>query len=728
MKKRLIIVANRLPVKVTQIDPFTLQESEGGLATGLNSLDTQYEKHWIGWPGVFTKNRKERSIISESLKDKNIHPVFLSRQQVELFYEGYCNGTLWPLFHYFYVYTVYNEMYFRVYQEVNRLFLEKVLEVGREGDILWVHDYHLLILPGMIREKWKNASIGFFLHIPFPSYELFRFLPERKEILRGLLGADLIGFHTYDYMRHFQSTVYRILGYEFKLNEMIIDSRVVRIDSFPMGIKFEKFYHSSENEKVISYIKEFRSTYGNQKFILSVDRLDYSKGILNRLEAFELFLEQDPEYRGQISLLIIVVPSRTNVEQYRKLKNRIDQLIGKINGKYSTIDWVPIFYFFRSFDFEQLCAIYYISEIALVTPLRDGMNLIAKEFIAAKKDTPGVLILSEMAGSAVELRSSIIVNPNNINEIANAILAACRMTDEEKYDHIKKLQQKVRIQNVDKWANDFICELTDVAEKNLKIQQKEINKEITKKIRDLYKKSKQRLIILDYDGTLVPFNTDPLLAIPSEKILKTIKKLVDDPSNTIIINSGRKKDFLDKYFTESKVILISEHGSFLRINGRWENFLKQDSDPSWKEEILPILNKITDKTPGSMIEEKESGLVWHYRNTDKWLAELRETQLMSMLVYHCTKNNLSLLKGNKVIEIKVSGSNKGIAITRFIEMKKWDFIIAIGDDITDEDMFDVLPDFALSIKIGQFSENARYTLKSPQKAVEFLEILAESEI
>ncbi|HQG56990.1 MAG TPA: bifunctional alpha,alpha-trehalose-phosphate synthase (UDP-forming)/trehalose-phosphatase, partial [Bacteroidales bacterium] len=433
MKKRLIIVANRLPVKVTQIDPFTLQESEGGLATGLNSLDTNYEKHWIGWPGVFTKNRKERSIISESLKDKNIHPVFLSRQQVELFYEGYCNGTLWPLFHYFYVYTVYNEMYFRVYQEVNRLFLEKVLEVGREGDILWVHDYHLLILPGMIREKWKNASIGFFLHIPFPSYELFRFLPERKEILRGLLGADLIGFHTYDYMRHFQSTVYRILGYEFKLNEMIIDSRVVRIDSFPMGIKFEKFYHSSENEKVISYIKEFRSTYGNQKFILSVDRLDYSKGILNRLEAFELFLEQNPEYRGQISLLIIVVPSRTNVEQYRKLKNRIDQLIGKINGKYSTIDWVPIFYFFRSFDFEQLCAIYYISEIALVTPLRDGMNLIAKEFIAAKKDTPGVLILSEMAGSAVELRSSIIVNPNNINEIANAILAACRMTDEEKY-------------------------------------------------------------------------------------------------------------------------------------------------------------------------------------------------------------------------------------------------------------------------------------------------------
>ncbi|HOU31373.1 MAG TPA: trehalose-6-phosphate synthase, partial [Bacteroidales bacterium] len=247
MKKRLIIVANRLPVKVTQIDPFTLQESEGGLATGLNSLDTNYEKHWIGWPGVYAKNRKERSIILEALKKKNIHPVFLSRQQVELFYEGYCNGTLWPLFHYFYVYTVYNEKYYSVYQEVNRLFLEKVLEVAREGDILWIHDYHLLILPGMIREKWKNASIGFFLHIPFPSYELFRFLPERKEILRGLLGADLVGFHTYDYMRHFQSTVYRILGYEFKLNEMIIDSRMVRINSFPMGIKFEKFYHSSEN-------------------------------------------------------------------------------------------------------------------------------------------------------------------------------------------------------------------------------------------------------------------------------------------------------------------------------------------------------------------------------------------------------------------------------------------------------------------------------------------------
>ncbi|HRR93589.1 MAG TPA: bifunctional alpha,alpha-trehalose-phosphate synthase (UDP-forming)/trehalose-phosphatase, partial [Bacteroidales bacterium] len=671
MNKRLIIIANRLPLKVTQINPVEFQETEGGLATGLNSLETQYEKHWIGWPGVFARNGKERSSISESLEEKNIHPVFLSRQQVEHFYEGYCNGTLWPLFHYFYVYTVYNEKYYSVYQEVNRLFLEKVLEVAGEGDILWIHDYHLLILPGMIREKWKDASIGFFLHIPFPSYELFRFLPERKEILRGLLGADLIGFHTYDYMRHFMSTVYRILGYEYKLNEMIIDSRVVRIDSFPMGIKFEKFYHSSENEKVISYIKEFRSTYGNQKFILSVDRLDYSKGILNRLEGFELFLEQNPEYRGKISLLIIVVPSRTNVEQYRKLKNRIDQLIGKINGKYSTIDWMPIIYFFRGFDFEQLCAIYYISEIALVTPLRDGMNLIAKEFIAAKKDTPGVLILSEMAGSSIELKSSIIINPNNVNEIANAILAACRMTDQEKLDHIRRLQQKVRIQTVEKWANDFISELADVTEGNLKIKQKEINQEQANKILDIYIKSKQRLIILDYDGTLVPFNADPQMAIPSDKLLKTIKNLVEDPSNTIIINSGRKKDFLDKHFSEPEVIIISEHGSYLRINGRWENFLKQDSEPGWKDEILPVLHLITDKTPGSMIEEKESGLVWHYRNTDKWLAELRETQLMNMLVYHCTKNNLSLMKGNKVIEIKVSGSNKGIAITRFIEMKKW---------------------------------------------------------
>ncbi|NJL60109.1 MAG: hypothetical protein HC887_11215 [Desulfobacteraceae bacterium] len=284
-------------------------------------------------------------------------------------------------------------------------------------DIIWVHDYQLMLLPGLLREHLPESRIGFFLHIPFPAYELFRNLTSRKEILHGLLGSDLIGFHTFDYMRHFLNSAYRIMGVDTKLNEISYDNRVVYADTFPMGIAFDKYHNASRMPDVMKYIDEYQSFYGNQKIILSVDRLDYTKGILHRLAAFDKLLEQHPEYKGKVSLLAIVVPSRDTVAQYKELKIRIDEKIGNINGKYSDMNWVPIFYLYRGLPFEQLSALYYLSDIALVTPLRDGMNLVAKEYVAAKKDKTGVLILSEMAGAAIELTDAIIIIPTALTRL-----------------------------------------------------------------------------------------------------------------------------------------------------------------------------------------------------------------------------------------------------------------------------------------------------------------------
>jgi len=398
---KLIIIANRLPVKaeINQHE-ISFQKSAGGLATGLDSLTTGYDKHWIGWPGIFAPDSRAEQNIENELNKQNFHPVFLTENDIELYYEGYSNSTLWPLFHYFYVYIKHDHEYWEAYKKVNRLFLDAVLSVAGEDDILWVHDYHLMLLPALIREHLPLVRMGFFLHIPFPSYELFRTLNDREELLEGLLGADLIGFHTFSYMRHFISTLYRIKGIESDDNTFHVGNRTLSVDTFPMGIDFGKFHQSYKRKEVRNSVLDLKKQVHGQKIILSVDRLDYSKGLTQRLEAFRIFLENFPEWRGKVTLIMILVPSRDSVDRYHDLKTRIDELIGIINGTWSQPGWIPINYFYKGFSFDELASFYITSDVALVTPLRDGMNLVAKEYVASKNHGGGVLILSEMAGAA----------------------------------------------------------------------------------------------------------------------------------------------------------------------------------------------------------------------------------------------------------------------------------------------------------------------------------------
>ena len=414
----LYIISNRLPLKVRKSEKdFVYERSEGGLATGLGSLQDFTDRHWIGWPGIFSEDEQEKTEIRSAMLKEKFHPVFISEEQIQNYYEGYSNSMIWPLCHYFYIHIQYESKFWETYQEVNRLFCEEAAKLLNPGDMVWVQDYQLMLLPGMLREKIEGIGIGYFHHIPFPSYELFRVLPERAEILKGLLGADLIGFHIHDYMRHFIDASYRVLGLDCDLDEIHVGDRIAHVDAFPMGINFESHYNAILDESVQEMAIRHKKNFGNHKLALSVDRLDYSKGILHRLKGFSSFLEHHPEYRGEVSLVMVVVPSRDKVDPYADLKAKIDEMIGFLNGMYSSLDWSPVYYFYHGFPFEELMALYHIANFALVTPLRDGMNLVAKEYVAVKRDNPGVLILSEMAGAATELKEALIINPNDIEEI-----------------------------------------------------------------------------------------------------------------------------------------------------------------------------------------------------------------------------------------------------------------------------------------------------------------------
>jgi len=720
---KLIIVANRLPVKAEIQDDGSMQleKSAGGLATGLDSLKISYEKHWIGWSGIYTNDAHTENELSDSLAKYNFHPVFLTEEDVELYYEGYSNSTLWPLFHYFYAYTKHDRKYWETYKKVNELFREKVLEIAGEEDIIWIHDYQLMLLPMMIRDHLPSVRIGFFLHVPFPSYELFRTLENREKLLTGLMGADLIGFHTFNYMRHFISTIYRIKGIESDDNTFHFRNRTLSVDTFPMGINFNSFYEANKRLEIRLLRKKFREQYKDSRIVLSVDRLDYSKGLLQRLEGFRLLLQNYPEWIGKVSLVMILVPSRDSVDRYHDLKVRIDETIGNINGTYSNPGWIPIHYFYKSFSFNELIAFYHESDIGLVTPLRDGMNLVAKEYVAAKADRPGVLILSEMAGAAIELGDALLVNPNNTIRLAHTLNRALIMPEQEQMERLKKMQKILKKQNIVKWAGDFIDELEQIHRRQKDIRKKYLQSHQLKTIAEKFNNSEKRLVILDYDGTLVPFAKDPSMALPTASLITLLKDLQRLENLEMAIVSGRNKEFLDEIFRDLPVVIIAEHGAHRRIEGNWVSLYRKDL--SWQAEIVKIMQEVTDDTPGSMIEKKETAIVWHYRNTDKWLSDLRAAQLINKLIYPCTRKHLHLMRGNKIIEAKPAEYSKGTAIRNYFDCSSYDFILAAGDDTTDEDMFDALPRNAITIKIGEPSKKAKYTITTSENFVKFLRLL-----
>jgi trehalose 6-phosphate synthase/phosphatase len=727
--KRLLIVSNRLPVSIERRKgALHFQPSVGGLATGLGSFYRSYDSIWVGWPGI-TVNKKEgneKEVLEQRLLSEfHCQPVFLSSADVENYYHGFCNKTLWPLFHYFTQYVVYDESLYKSYERVNRLFCDAVIEIAKEDDIIWVHDYHLMLLPKLIRDRIQNAAIGFFLHIPFPTYEIFHLLPWRKEILQGLLGADLIGFHTYDYVQHFLGNIRNLLGYEHTLGQIISDDHINKADIFPMGIDYEGYANAAHSPQVRREATRVRKTIGGTKLILSIDRLDYSKGILQRLEAYDAFLQRNPEFKGKVTLLLVAVPSRTQVEHYRLLKQHVDELIGKINGEHGSIDWAPISYLYRFVRFPVLNALFSVADVALITPLRDGMNLIAKEYLASKADAKGVLILSEMAGASKELGEALIVNPNDKEELVAALKEALSMPEEEQIARNRIMQKRLQRYNVKRWAEDFVERLLSVKEHQTALGARMLSPRMRQEISRSYRASKRRLFLLDYDGTLIPFYKRPEQALPTEELIALLKVLAEDHRNEVVIISGRDRDTLEQWFGSMNLGLIAEHGAWLK-EGEWKVLEPVAND--WKDQIRSILELYVDRTPGSFIEEKEFSLVWHYRKADLALASIRARELKDALLHLTTNINVGVLEGSKVMEIKHIGINKGRAAQRWLAKEPWDFIMAIGDDVTDEDLFAALPESAYSIKVGLGLSKAKYNIPSFHEVRALLMILNTEKI
>lgn len=708
---RYLIVSNRLPVTASFSDgQLQLRPSTGGLATALAHVHAREGSRWIGWPGdVSGFDRAIRSKLDTDLKASGMIPVFLTTKQVERFYEGFCNGVLWPLFHYL-LDKVRLDAWrdWAAYSEANARFAECVAANYQEGDRIWVHDYHLMLLPALLRRRLPGASISFFLHIPFPASSVFRILPWRREIIEGLLGSDLIGFHTPSYQRQFLASVLRVMGHEIQVDTVTHQGRMVRVGEFPISIDTNHFIEASSTPEVTAAAAEIRKQHGECKILLGIDRLDYTKGLRRRVLAVERLLERSPELIGKFKLIQIAAPSRVKVEAYAQLRRSLDEMIGRVNGRFATIDWSPIHYVFQAWTEADLIPLYRAADAMVVTPTRDGMNLVAKEFVACRGDDDGVLVLSEFTGAAWELGEALQVNPYDIDEIARAIHAAITMPEDERRFRMSRMRKRVMSWTVHDWAASFDRAFSNIVADNASVRETTAlpAREIAR-----MKAAKHLALVLDYDGTLVPFARLPELAVPDQELLDLLKALIARPGTELHLASGRSRETLDRWFADLDVALHAEHGCWERARGETEWKTSVTLDGAWKPKAREIMEAFAARTPGAVVEEKTAGLCWHFRQCEPRFAALQERELRLHLGDLFSNQPVEVLHGNKIVEVRQVGIHKGLIVTSLQQAaERGALIVAIGDDTTDEDMFKSLPPDGISIHVGPGASRAKYRL------------------
>lgn len=733
--KRLIIVAYRLPFKITNENGRSeLHQNSGGLVSAVLSLVGKQNESFfddgqkIQWIGFSQNSREELERHHLSNESFEAHPVFIPEQINENYYEGFCNNLIWPLCHYFPSLARFDDAYFYAYQTANELFFAKLAQVIRPTDVVWIQDYQLMLLPAMIRAKYPANQIGFFFHIPFPSYELFRLLPVqwRKVLMGGILGADVVGFHTNDYVEYFLKAAKLVTGYGNKLHYIHMGNRIVKVDSFPISIDFDKF-NDAYNDPAVAQARAQAKQSLSEKIIFSVDRLDYSKGIRHRLLGFTRFLDQNPNWHGKVTLVMVVVPSRDTIAHYQNMKMEIDQTVGRINSNYGTIGWQPVIYQYRSMLSSELVGMYTASDVAMITPIRDGMNLVCKEYVASRKDSQGVLILSEMAGAAAELGEALIINPLDVQDISDAILNALQMPLEEQSKRMTAMRERIQDYDVFAWTNDFFTQMNVLELEHERLKQVFLTNKGIQAIKTAYQSSQKRILFFDYDGTLAPILPDPSKAILSLQVKALIVQMAT--YNTVVIISGRDRHFLDQHFAGLPVHIVAEHGALSKKKGDQDWELNENYEENWKESIKPILDMYAKRCPGAFVEEKETSLAWHYRIADDAdYADRRARELLWQLKnYIQPELNLQAIDGNKVIEIKKTAFNKGTAAKGFLDGAVYDFILAIGDDTTDEDMFEALPETSFTIKIGDELSAARNHIKSQKEVVDLLNLICSGD-
>jgi trehalose 6-phosphate synthase/phosphatase len=728
--QRLIVVSNRLPLTLRRQDGrWTTEKSPGGLATALWPMLRKTDGLWIGWPGVPTTGDEG---VEEQLQrwrgEERCAAVDLAPGVAGRFYEGYANQTLWPLFHQFPLDLHYEAAEWEAYVEANRAFRDAVLREIRPGDRVWVHDYHLLLLPQMLRDAAPDVTVGFFLHIPFPSSEVFRILPRREEILRGMLGADLVAFQTHNDLQHFRSSLARILGFDSRMDRVEVSGRFCRMEAMPIGLAPEEFAGLLETDRATQKAcLAFRRRFAGRRVLLAVDRLDYTKGIPHRLRAFRRLLEKAPHLRRKVVLVQVAVPSREGIPLYEKLRRQVNGMVGEINGDFSTADWTPVVYIHRSIPRSDLVALYATADVGWVTPLRDGMNLVAKEYVACQRDGTGALLLSEFAGAAAEMGEAFVVNPYDEDRTAAGVEAILATPEEERRARMAALSARVLRNNVFSWAGRFLDALRLAATERGDREWPALLP--AEQAARGFAASRPRLLLLDYDGTLVPFARTPREAVPPRALVEAVERLVAADATTVCIVSGRPRADLNRWFGGVRGLWLgAEHGALLRRpDGDWEP-LRSGDQGEWKARVRPVLEHFADRTPGSFIEEKEYGLVWHYRMADPEFAPWLANELSSTLDKMLAETEERAVRGHKAVEVRPAWANKG-RVLQFLEGQPhpaFGFRLAMGDDRTDEDLFEQMPADAVTVHVGPGPSRARFRLADPADVRRFLERIAQA--
>jgi trehalose 6-phosphate synthase/phosphatase len=725
---RLVMVSNRLPVTVVADNgSVRLEPSSGGVATGLKGAhDRRSGGLWVGWPGdTSTLTAAQANHVRLECERQRIVPVELSTDEVTKYYEGFSNGVIWPLFHYLLDRVPYDGNEFDAYYEVNRKFADAIAAVHQPGDLIWVHDYQLMLVPGLLRERVPNARIGFFLHIPFPSFEIFRILAWRRQLLEGLLGADLIGFHTAAYARYYITALRHILDLEPNGQEVRYGGRTVRIGTFPMGIDVEQFANLSTSEPVLQDVAKIREQAGPRRILLGIDRLDYTKGIPRRLLAFERFLTVYPEWRDTVRFVQVGVPSRDGVDTYKAYRREVNELVGRINGGAGTVTDVPVHYLARSVTRQELVALYRAADVMLVTPLRDGMNLVAKEFVASRTDEDGVLILSEFAGAADELGEALIVNPFDIDGVADAMARALSMSAAERGARMRALTRRVNANSIHVWTDHFVRTLDAFsADETVRAVPLSSAAEVETTVIRL-RNAPTLGLLLDYDGTLVPLNDTPELAKPDPALIDLLRNLSTRTGTTVHIIAGRGRDTLEAWLGDLPVTLWAEHGLWRRdANTReWQRTMTPNRD--WMARVRPVLEAAMENTPGSLIENKRDSLAWHYRMSDAVQGVEAAHALRARLEQMFPSHEVETIAASKVVEVRPHGLHKGLAMQALVaEHPASSLLVAIGDDRTDEDMFQYVPPTGIAIHVGTEPTRAGIRLGDVQDVRAVLGMLA----
>ncbi|KAG1713046.1 hypothetical protein DVH05_000776 [Phytophthora capsici] len=690
-RHRLIMVSNRLPVSSQRNEATgerTFSMSSGGLVTALNGIRDQVPFIWIGWLGEEIPHDEQSAVREKLTKEFNCIPVFLSKEIAARYYNDFSNDILWPIFHYvpLPLFRPGSEKKFDfrqwdAYKLANKRFAQAVNQVYREGDFVWVHDYHLMMLPSLLRARHPHCKIGWFLHTPFPTAEMYRMLPVGKEILEGLLGADLLGFHTYDYARHFIAACGRVPGASTSPKGVEIGDHFSAIGVFPIGIDPEHFEDILNSEATQKRVQELATKFAGCKVIIGVDRMDYIKGIPHKLLAMERFLSLYPERRKDVVLIQIGVPSRTGVQEYQHLAASVNEMVGRINGRFGTLTHSPVHYIHRSVPPSELVALYNVADVCLVTSIRDGMNLVSHEYVMCQsqscephREGPGVLILSEFAGSAQSLSGAIRVNPWNTTDMANALGYAMDLPLMEREYRQTNLYRYVKTHTASFWGRSFLADLEDAVSQPRAVVKKLVRLP-TVEVLGAYARSNHRLLVLDYEGTLFDdlTNTGPSqqrgnVAPPKPFVKRLIEALANDPKNTVVLVSAHDRNVIRSWLTDHRVGVVAESGYFYRLpnDEEWQ-VMTEDTDPSWKKVVRPIMQYFTERTPGSRIDSKESSLTWHYGETDPIFGPMQARDMQVNLEDVLCNLPLEVVQGTNRVEVRLQGVTKTLLLDEILK-------------------------------------------------------------